>query len=530
MNKIKYIRVSIAVVFILVIGLFFLDFLEILPLQLHSILHIQWVPALLYGNVLIIVCLLLLSLLFGRIFCSAICPLGIFQDILIRIENLFLKKKKRKLRYKYRAPSNILRYSILLVTLATYLFGFSALLLWLDPYSNFGRIVSLIFRPAVMWANNLFAGTLNAAGVYSVFEVPINTVSLLGFIAAILFFILLVVMTVYGGRLYCNTICPVGTALGLLNRFSLFKVRIDKSMCTSCGLCAMSCKSECIDSKTKEIDDSRCISCYNCLDSCKKGGVQYQFVSPFAKSEKDTKIVPANLSSSSRRSMFRTVGIALWGTLSAKHLWGQGLRRQNRQRRRNHGDTDPILNKKTIMPPSAGNLDDFYKKCTGCQLCTTKCPSHVLKPASIKEYGFEGILQPYMSYTNGFCNYNCKQCADVCPTGALKNNLTIEEKRLIQCGVAEFRQHLCIVITEGTSCGACSEHCPTQAVKMVPYKDGLTLPQLDKTLCIGCGGCEYICPVLPHKAIYIEGLPVQGKAKEPERGKEETHTVDDFGF
>ena len=154
----------------------------------------------------------------------------------------------------------------------------------------------------------------------------------------------------------------------------------------------------------------------------------------------------------------------------------------------------------------------------------------MLKAASIKEYGFEGILQPYMSYANGFCNYNCKQCADVCPTGALKNNLTIEEKRLIQCGVAEFRQHLCIVITEGTSCGACSEHCPTQAVKMVPYKDGLTLPQLDKTLCIGCGGCEYICPVLPHKAIYVEGLSVQGKAKEPERGKEETHTVDDFGF
>ena len=97
MNKIKYIRVSIALVFFLVIGLFFLDFLDILPLQLHSILHIQWVPALLYGNVLIIVFLLLLSLLFGRIFCSAICPLGIFQDILIRIENLFRKKKKTEI-------------------------------------------------------------------------------------------------------------------------------------------------------------------------------------------------------------------------------------------------------------------------------------------------------------------------------------------------------------------------------------------------------------------------------------------------
>lgn len=530
MNKLKYIRVSIASVFFVVIGLFFLDFLDILPLQLHSILHIQWIPALLYGNVLIILFLLLLSLLFGRIFCSTVCPLGIFQDILIRVENLLLKKKKRKLRYKYRNPSNILRYSILLVTLATYVFGFSALLVWLDPYSNFGRIVSNIFRPAVIWINNLLAGTMNAVGVYSVFEVPINTVSLLGVVASALFLALLVIMTVYGGRLYCNTICPVGTGLGLLSRFSLFKVRIDKSVCTSCGLCAMVCKSECIDSKVKEIDESRCISCYNCLDSCKKGGLQFQYVPLFSKSEKSSKnnIVPANVSStSSRRSMFKIVGIALLGNLSVRHLWGQG--KQHRKRERRHGE-DSILHRKTIMPPSAGDLDSFKKKCTGCQLCTTKCPSHVLKAASVKEYGFEGILQPYMSYTNGFCNYNCKQCADVCPTGALKNGITIDEKRLIQCGVAEFRQHLCVVITEGTSCGACSEHCPTQAVKMVPYKDGLTLPHLDKSLCIGCGGCEYICPVLPHKAIYVEGLSVQTNAKEPERGKEESHKVDDFGF
>ena len=259
--------------------------------------------------------------------------------------------------------------------------------------------------------------------------------------------------------------------------------------------------------------------------------MQYQFILPFTRAAKTGKVVTASASSSvsSRRSMFKSVFIATVGSSSlVQHVFGQ---KQHRKRERNRGeDKDPIIHRKAIMPPGACNIDWFNKKCTGCLLCTTKCPSHVLKAASVKEYGWAGILQPYMSYTNGFCNYNCKQCADVCPTGALNNGLTIEEKRLVQCGVAEFREHLCVVITDGTSCGACSEHCPTQAVKMVPYKDGLTLPHLDQSLCIGCGGCEYICPVLPHKAIYIEGLPVQTKAKEPEKGKEEEHNVEDFGF
>ena len=97
-------------------------------------------------------------------------------------------------------------------------------------------------------------------------------------------------------------------------------------------------------------------------------------------------------------------------------------------------------------------------------------------------------------------------------------------------GYVVFIEENCIVYTDGTSCGACSEHCPTQAVAMVPYKDGLTIPHVNKEICVGCGGCEYVCPARPFRAIYIEGNPVQKEAKPFKENEEHKVEIDDFGF
>jgi ferredoxin len=193
-------------------------------------------------------------------------------------------------------------------------------------------------------------------------------------------------------------------------------------------------------------------------------------------------------------------------------------------------DDIPAINTRQIplTPPGSNSAEHFNTHCSSCHLCITRCPSKVLKPAFL-EYGITGIMQPTMHFEKGYCNYNCIDCSAICPTGALQE-LNVEQKHLLQIGRVVFRSELCVVHTQGTNCGACSEHCPTQAVTMLEGKDGLTIPFIDVELCVGCGGCEYICPVRPYTAIYVEGNKIHKKAKPVEIEKSEENKIIDFGF
>jgi ferredoxin-type protein NapF len=181
-----------------------------------------------------------------------------------------------------------------------------------------------------------------------------------------------------------------------------------------------------------------------------------------------------------------------------------------------------------ITPPGSVGREHFTSRCTACGLCVSRCPSHVLRPA-VTEYGLQGVMQPTVSFERGFCNFDCTVCGEVCPTGAILP-LTKEAKHLTQMGRVVFTETLCIVHTDHTNCGACSEHCPTQALSMVPYEDGLTLPHVDTDICVGCGGCEYVCPVRPVRAVHVDGNTVQQDAKPFEQEKQQQIEIDDFGF
>ena len=174
------------------------------------------------------------------------------------------------------------------------------------------------------------------------------------------------------------------------------------------------------------------------------------------------------------------------------------------------------------------SLERFKDKCTGCQICVVRCPSQVLRPAGL-EYGLDFMLKPRLAYVNSYCNYECRVCSEVCPTGAIKP-LTVEEKTTTQVGIATFFKNLCVVHTENQDCGACSEHCPTQAVHMVPYKGTLTIPEVNPDLCIGCGGCESICPVRPTRAIMVKPNEVHQFVEKPKEEEVKEIVVDDFGF
>lgn len=507
-NYLKGLRVTLAILIFVPILLYFLDIRRLLPDSLHAMMHIQLMPAVLGGMLGLIIFQLLLVIIFGRIYCSTICPAGILQDIINRCYTLGKKGKKRKRRFVYHKPMNLLRYSILGITWIGILFGFMELALLLDPYSTFGRIASNIFYPVGIWINNMTASMLMKIDNYSFYNITIQTITAASFTAALVALITFVVLTIWRGRLFCNSICPVGTLLGLFSKYSLFRISFDGDACTNCGNCEHGCKAEAIDSKKMTVDTSRCVDCFNCISKCAKGGLQYRMAW-----KSGTK---SNKMQEGRRGFLAT------GAVVAASIPGISVMAQGRRHRKSSQDKLPIT------PPGSVSLAHFKDKCTACQLCVMRCPTKTLKPTGL-EYGFSYMLRPEMNYDDSYCNYECTVCSDVCPTGAIRP-LTVEEKITTQVGIAHFYKGRCVVYKDEQDCGACAEHCPTQAVHMVPYKGTLTIPKVTPDLCIGCGGCESICPVRPNRAIIIKANEVQQQVAPPEKEEVKDIEVDDFGF
>lgn len=509
----KNLRVSVSIVLFALITFYFLDISAILPDQFHVLAHIQLVPAILSGSFIILAALIILTLLFGRVYCSSICPMGIYQDIVswFSKRKIFSKKKKR---YKYSKAKNILRWSVLGVTIITFFLNLPLLLGLIDPYSAYGRMIANVFKPVYMAGNNVLESIFTSFGNYTFYKVEIVILSLFAFIAGIVTFLAIGFLAWKYGRTYCNTICPVGTVLGFLSKFSLFKVRIDENQCNRCGSCAGKCKASCIDSKNHSVDYSRCVACFNCLDSCSRNALKF---SPSIKNKKQEGSEATDMGK--RQFLMATLTTAVTvPTVYAQEKAAQlsGTKVPTRQT--------------PISPPGSQSAKHLLDHCTSCHLCVSRCPSNVIKPAFM-EYGLGGIMQPMMNYEKGFCNYNCTVCADICPNGALLP-LTEDEKHMLQIGRVTFTQDICVVHTEETNCGACAEHCPTQAVTMIPYEghEGLTIPHTNPDICVGCGGCEYICPVRPHRAIFVEGNKEHHKREAFKEEKKENIVVDGFGF
>lgn len=512
LNRLKRIRVGVSLLFFMLTALLFLDFRNwFAPAASSVILYPQFLPSFLkfmHGAVLGatgFVVVLLLTFGTGRVYCSTICPLGTLQDLAA-----YFSRKRNHLPAHYLPPHTVLRYSILALSVLLLLLGGSNLLLnFLDPFSTFGRIITNILRPVGIVINNGGAIALERFGIYTLARehwavmAPHSTG-----IAAVMLLVVLW-LAVAHGRLYCNTICPVGTLLGLVARFSFLRLRVDKESCTNCRRCTAVCKAGCIDLVTQTVDMSRCVVCFNCLSICTEDGIKIDRRGRFTLGSNEKK------TDTERRGFLLNSMcylLALTG-LSESSSVGISIRKIIQSK----PTTIPVVMTSPVSPPGSLTIAHFTDTCTACHLCVSACPPQILLP-SFLEYGLSGIMQPRMNFQTGHCNYECTICADVCPAGAIMP-LTMEDKKTTQIGVAQFIKENCVVFTDNTACGACSEHCPTKAVNMVPYENPLNkpldIPEVNLDFCIGCGGCEHACPTKPHKAIFVDGNSVHKTAKYP---------------
>ena len=458
--------------------------------------------------------LVILTVLFGRVYCSVICPLGVFQD---GVANLSKKGKKGK--YSYSPEVKWLRYGVFILFVVALIAGINAFVALLAPYSAWGRIVQNFLAPIWQWGNNLFASIAEKHESYAFYTKEVWLKSLPTFIIALVTLVAVVILAWKNGRTYCNTICPVGTTLSFFSRFAAFRPVIDTSKCKSCHLCEHKCKAACIDiDGGKTIDYSRCVDCFNCIDNCKFGALKYRFAW-------DTKPeVPSGDTSApadkTRRAFMVGSALALGGSAlsSVKALAQTEPADEEAVKIEGEGGFADIIPKVApkrtvaITPFGSESVKDFYSHCTACQLCVAVCPNNVLRPSKDLKH----LMQPEMSFERGYCRPECVKCSEVCPAGAILK-ITPEEKTQWKVGTAHITPWLCIV-DNGTveECGKCARHCPTGAIQMV-RKDpdnprSVRIPSVDESKCIGCGACENLCPARPVSAITVDGYQIHHKA------------------
>jgi ferredoxin len=492
-----------------------LDFTGGLHAWLGWVARVQLVPALLALNVGALIVVGVLTLAFGRVYCSMLCPLGILQD---GVSWMSARRKGKKARFGYRRPLTWLRYGVLVIFAVAMVVGISAVASLLDPWGAFGRIAQNLFAPLWRWGNNLLAWVAERADGYAFYSVDVYVKSWIALGVAVLWLTVVAVLAWRRGRLYCNSICPVGTILGSFSTDSLFRPRIDAVKCTSCGVCEKKCKSECINIETGRIDRSRCVACFDCIDACKFGAISYK---PFfcktstgadgplsegGADHKPSSETPGEKKRGvSRRKFFSIATLAAAATPAA--LKAQKVERILLQVDGGLTDLEDKIRPDRatpITPPGSKDARHIKQHCTACQLCVAACPNNVLVPSS----RLATLMQPEMTFERGYCRPECIECGAVCPSSAIEP-FTAAEKTSIAVGHAVWHRHNCVVHRDNVPCTECERHCPTKAISLVPInpddRHSLKFPVVDTELCIGCGACEHLCPARPHSAIYVEG-------------------------
>ncbi len=451
------------------------------------------------------------TLLFGRVFCNWICPYGTLHQFIGWLFNT----RTGKLRIDSNRYQDMFyfKYAILIVMLIMAAFG-SLQIGLLDPICLMYRTFATVIAPAVDMG---LVQLSNGAEALHVETTVFDTLKFKPGVEARVFqgsfWIGLVLMALVGAnvvipRFFCRTLCPLGALLGVISRYSLFRISRDVHKCTDCNLCLTRCEGA-ADPMGK-VRLSECFSCMNCIDDCPEDALSFTMFGL------DTKQVVAGPDITRRKVVFA----ALSGVLAFPFI-------------KNHGvNNDFNFSGSLIRPPGSVEESDFLAKCIKCDQCINVCPTNVLQPATWQEGGIESLWTPVMKFTIGHCQFKCTLCSEVCPTGAIRR-ITVEEKLgkasyeevgPIRLGTAFFNTGRCLPHAMEIPCVVCEEVCPTSPkaiqTKDVEVKDVyghivvLHKPFMVPDLCIGCGICETECPIKDDRAVYVTAV---GESRGPHR-------------
>ena len=388
---------------------------------------------------LIPVILIVLHLLFGRIFCSFLCPMG---NLITFFDSSFkhLRKNKKKKNYKKLTliPAGILLLILILKLFHINIIGF------LDPIPVIHRFFTLTFVPLLGW----------------IFRPENETPVFFIYTGYILLFIIL--LSFAGERIWCRFICPLGIIHRLTSILARYRRVVNK--CTPCEKCTDICPTNAINIKDPlKYDRSLCILCYKCTDTCPENTV-FKFI--------NKKRAP----SKSRRNFLKSV-------FSSFIFFNFTLKKKK---------------EKLILRPPGATLKSIRDNCSRCMECARICPTSVIQPAG-SDNGLADLFTPQIRMDMGYCAYNCNLCGKICPTDSIKN-LALKKKQKWIIGTAEIDHKSCIVWRKGVPCRVCEKDCPIpeKAIKFKKFKWNnkiLNTPVVDKDLCNGCGICQNKCPV-----------------------------------
>jgi polyferredoxin len=452
------------------------------------------------------------TLFLGRFFCGWICPLG-------TLNHFFSNLKSERKRGKQLIESNrykrwqTLKYYLLIALLVSALFGGQFLAI-LDPISLTVRSLGLSLLPGMNYG-------LSAA-LEGLQHSPVGPVrfaaEVLHFLleATVLnfkqpyfrqgFFVGLIFITVLAlnfriTRFWCRALCPLGALLGLLSRWSILGLEKHAGSCEDCNRCLLHCQGGDDPIPGVPWRRSECHLCFNCVADCPKAGIKFKFFPATP-----TTIEGPNLT---RRRVLTSIAAGAAALPLFRSVPGLAVQR------------DPRL----IRPPGALDEKEFLRRCIRCGECMKACPTDALHP-TLAEAGIEGIWTPTLVPRIGYCEPSCVLCSQVCPTGAIwKTNSRdkgwVQEQaepssKPIRIGTAFFDRGRCLPWAMATQCIVCEEWCPTspKAIYLRPAEVAdangtikrVLQPYLDPQRCVGCGVCEFACPVQVHPAVYVTSI------------------------
>ncbi len=461
---------------------------------------------------LLAVPVLVSPLFLGRAFCGYVCPMGFMVE-------LFGPRRERHPGPRARAVLRRTPLFVLVVVLFLILFG-SAVFLAFDPLSLFTRSATTLLYPAVDRGLRLVGDV--AYEIPPLQDAVDGTTEILTgrlvFANGLAYKLQLLMLAMFVGalaisfierRLWCRHLCPLGALLGLVGRGAVYGRVVDERVCTTCEACVADCPMDAIRDGGASTDCSRCQLGLECADACSRGAIHWG-----RRPRKQHEYDP------SRRALLKAGGLAFIGSF----FLFTGLGRIQR-------------NAYLIRPPGARSELDFMATCARCAQCMKGCPTNVIQPA-VFDAGIEGFFTPQMDFRRGYCEWSCNECGKVCPTQAIRE-LTLEEKQLKVIGRAYIDRSTCIPWAEGRDCLVCQELCPTPE-KAIVFETGsgggqdqgagqgqgagsgsgeaagtgrhaeVKLPYVIPERCIGCGICEYNCPVANEVAIRVRSTEQTG--------------------